>query len=172
MPFNKTDLLQRWAALSARERLLLMAGVAAVSLAAVYGAVYEPMQAENRRLQQQLQAQQQIYRHLQAVAERVAQLRQSGEATPVTPMEPAAAIAGSSKQLGLESYITRQQTNAEGELELELQQMPFDKLITWLAVLQQQHGVITTTLDARRNDSATAYFNGRLSVSSAVSPAP
>lgn len=164
MPFNKTDLLQRWAALSARERLLLMAGVAAVSLAAVYGAVYEPMQAENRRLQQQLQAQQQIYRHLQDVAQRVAKLRQAGEQTAVSPMEPAAAIADSSRQLALEAFIGQQKTDAEGGVELELQKMPFDKMSYWLAVLRQQHGIAVTKLEMHRHANDTVLLDGALTL--------
>jgi type II secretory pathway component PulM len=164
LPFNKTELLQRWAALSSRERLLLMAGLTAVLIAAVYGFVYEPMQAENRRLQQQLQAQQQIYMHLRDVAERVAQLRQSGAEIAVTPMAPAAAIADSSKQLGLDAFIGQQKTDPEGGVELELHKMPFDKLSYWLAVLQQQHAIVVTQLDVGRYADDSTLLDGKLTL--------
>lgn len=164
MPFNKTDLIQRWASLSPRERVLLVAGVATVLLALVYGFVYEPMLAESRRLQQQLQAQQQIHRHLQGVAQQAAQLRQAGEPSAVAPMEPAAAIADSSQQLGLEAYIVKRQADAAEGVELELQRIPFDTLAYWLAVLQQQHGVAVTKLDMRRHAEDTALLDGKLTL--------
>ncbi|MCQ8131066.1 type II secretion system protein GspM, partial [Methylomonas rivi] len=81
MPFDKTDLIKRWRALSPREQMLLIAGLAAALPAAVYGLAYEPMRAENQRLQQQIEARQQIRLHLQEVAQRVAQVRQAGDQT-------------------------------------------------------------------------------------------
>lgn len=164
MPFNKTDLIQRWASLSPRERVLLVAGVTAVSLAMLYGFVYEPMLAESRRLQQQLQAQRQIHRHLQEVAQQAAQLRQAGEPSAVAPMEPAAAIADSSQQLGIDAYIVKRQADPAEGIELELQKIPFDTLVYWLAVLQQQHGVAVTKLDMRRHAAGSTLLDGALTL--------
>ncbi|MCQ8103510.1 type II secretion system protein M [Methylomonas sp. SURF-2] len=164
MPFDKTDVIRRWRALSAREQMLAVAGMAVVALAAVYGGLYEPMREENRRLRQQLQVRQQVRQHLREVAQRAAQLRGSGEYSAVSPMEPAAAIAGSSRQLDLESYIGKRQAAAEEGIELELQAIPFDKLVYWLAVMRQQHGVVVAKLDMRRHAADSPLLDGTLTL--------
>ncbi|MBS4053122.1 MAG: type II secretion system protein M [Methylomonas sp.] len=164
MPFDKTDLIKRWRALSPREQMLLIAGLAAALPSAVYGLAYEPMRAENRRLQQQIEARQQIRLHLQEVAQRAAQVRQAGDQTAASPMEPAAAIADSSRQLGLETYIGKRQADTAEGIELELQRIPFDKLAYWLAVLQQQHGVAVAKLDMQRHAADSALLDGTLTL--------
>lgn len=164
MPFDKTDFINRWRALSPRERLLLTAGIAAALWAVLYGFVYQPMQTENRRLQQQLEAQRHIHRHLREVMPRVAPLRQLGERPAAAPMEPAAAIADSSRQLGLETYIGKRKADAAEGIELELQGIPFDKLAYWLAVLRQQHGVAVTKLDMQRHADDSALLDGTLTL--------
>lgn len=165
MSFNKTELLRRWVALSPRERLLLMAGLAVMTWAALYGVVYQPMQAENQRLQQQILAQQQIHRHLREVAQQVDLLRQAGVQAAVEAVEPAAVIADSSQQLGFDTYIVRRQADAAGGIELELQQMPFDKMVYWLAVLQQQHAIVVIQLDVHRHADDNDLLDGSLMLS-------
>lgn len=162
MSFNKTELLSRWAALSPRERMLLMAGLAVMAWAAVYGVLYQPMRAENQRLQQQILAQQQIHRHLREVAQQVDLLRQAGAQAAVEAVEPAVVIADSSQQLGLDTYIVRRQADAAGGIELELQQMPFDKMVYWLAVLQRQHAIVVIQLDVRRHADDNDLLDGTL----------
>jgi type II secretory pathway component PulM len=123
------------------------------------------MRAENQRLQQQILAQQQIHRHLREVAQQVDLLRQAGAQVAVEAVEPAAVIADSSQQLGLDTYIVRRQADAAGGIELELQQMPFDKTVYWLAVLQQQHAIVVIQLDVHRHAPDDDALNGTLTLS-------
>ncbi|MCQ8130722.1 type II secretion system protein GspM, partial [Methylomonas rivi] len=87
-----------------------------------------------------------------------------GDQTAASPMEPAAAIADSSRQLGLETYIGKRQADTAESIELELQRIPFDKLAYWLAVLQQQHGVAVTKLDMQRHAADSALLDGTLTL--------
>jgi len=57
------------------------------------------------------------------------------------------------RQAGLGSAIRDQSPSGEHGLRLRLEAAPFDVLITWLAVLQQQHGV---SVDAATIDAGTA----------------
>jgi len=57
------------------------------------------------------------------------------------------------RQAGLGSAIRDQSPSGEHGLRLRLEAAPFDVLITWLAVLQQQHGV---SVDAATIDAGSA----------------
>lgn len=165
MSFDKTELLQRWAALSPRERLLLSLGTLSIGLALAYLLLYAPMQVENQRLQQQIQAQQQIQQHLQAVAQRVNALHQQGISQPVESNDAAQVIAESSRQMGLAAGI-HSQPEAEGRFAIKVRQLGFDKLVYWLAVLQQQHGLRVTELKLRRVSAASDSVEGELTLQS------
>lgn len=163
MSFNTAELIQRWAALSARERYLLVSGLAVVMLGIGYALIYAPLQVENQRLRQQWQAQQQLQQHLQQVSQRVSALRASSQDAPLAGGEPAQIIADSSRQLELHAYL-QTQTTADGQVDITLQNMPFSKLLYWLAVLQQQHGLGLTAIDIQQTGAQAGLVNGRLTL--------
>lgn len=159
-----TEVLKRWTVLSVRERRLLTMGMMTVLLALGYGFIYAPMQVENSRLQQQIQAQQQIYRHLQELAQRVNVLRQPRVEAPTALVEPTLAISESSRQMGLETYIRAQPADGDGRIEIVLTPLPFDKLVYWLAGLQQQQGLRVMALDVRRAARDSSLIEGELTL--------
>lgn len=161
MSFDKTELLQRWAALSARERLLSVIGSVAFIIGILYALVYLPFQADNTRLQQQIHAQQDLHIHLQAVAQRVAALRAQGNVQSEVTIEPARAVADSSQQMALNTFLQIQPESAEG-IAVTVSQIAFDKLVYWLALLRQQHGLHVATLNLRRSQENAANVDGEL----------
>lgn len=163
MSFNTAELIQRWTALSIRERYLFVSGLAVVLLGIGYALIYAPLQTENQRLRLQWQAQQQLRQHLQQVAQRVSALRASSHEAPLAAGEPAQIIADSSRQLELQAYL-QTQTTADGQVDITLQSMPFNKLIYWLAVLQQQHGLGLAAIDIQQTGRQTGLVNGRLTL--------
>ena len=167
MSYNTAELLKRWTALSVRERYLLLVGLAVLLFGIGYALIYAPLQAENNRLQQQLQAQRQIMQHLQQVSERVSVLRASNNDAPLAGGEPGQVIADSSRQLDLQAYVQTQQA-ADGQVDIAVQNMPFNKLVYWLAVLQQQHALSLTAIDIQQTGAETGLVNGRLTLGGAL----
>ncbi|PPD29625.1 MAG: hypothetical protein CTY19_17035 [Methylomonas sp.] len=167
MSFNTAELVKRWTALSMRERYLLVLGLAVLLLGIGYAMIYAPLQVENHRLRQQLQAQEQIRQHLQYVSERVSALRASNNEAPLAGGEPGQVIADSSRQLDLQAYVQMQQA-ADGQVDIAVQNMPFNELVYWLAVLQQQHAISLIAIDIQQTGAETGLVNGRLTLGGAL----
>lgn len=163
MKFENTEILKRWRALSGRERLMLMAGVGVLSLYALYQLAYRPLLEQSGLLQQQIQSQRQIYQHLQQVGAEVEILRQSGvvqiEAESAS-QPPMALIDASSQQLQIKPAIKSLQQEGDDQVAVSLEQVSFDKLIYWLAILETKHGLRVLRMDMA--DQAEA--NGLVSV--------
>ena len=163
MPFDKINLSKRWAALTQRERTLLIAGIAVTLLGMGYAFLFAPLQTESKRIQQQIQAQQQLYQHLQSVEQRVILLRQSAIDSPVAPGDVSVVITESSQQLALQGYL-QQQNATQGSVDVIIEKIPFDQLMNWLAVLHQQHGLVVSTLDTQLAEAESGIVNGRLTL--------
>ena len=135
--------------LAPRERNLVYAAAALLAVAVVYFAVVMPLQTMAARRAARVE---------QKTAD-LAWMRQ------VAPQVTAAAAAGggaasneslvvlvdrTGRQAGLGSALRDQSPSGEHGLRLRLEAAPFDALVTWLALLQQQHGVAieSATIDA------------------------
>lgn len=163
MSFDKIEISKRWLALSQRERILLTVGVAVMLFGIGYAFLLAPLQTESKRIQQQIQAQQQIYQHLQGVEQRVNLLRQSAIDSPVAPVDVSVVITESSQQLALQGYL-QQQNATQGSVDVIIEKIPFDQLMNWLAVLHQQHGLVVSALDAQLAEAESGIVNGRLTL--------
>lgn len=161
MSFDKTELSQRWAALSVHARLLSIVGLLAILTAMAYTLIYLPLQAENQRLRQQIQAQQDLNQHLQAVARRVNALKAQNIVSADTQIDLVRVIADSSQQMALDSGL-QFQSDADGNIVIKVSQLAFDRLVYWLAVLQQQHGLSISALTLHRSAQDTALVDGEL----------
>lgn len=141
--------LRQWLdGLAARERNLVYVAAAVIGLAIVYLAVVLPVttSASGRaaRITQKsadLQWMRQVAPQLQAVAA-------AGGAASNEPL--VVLVDRTGRQAGLGSAIRDQSPSGEHGLRLRLEAASFDVLVTWLVVLQQQHGVSvdTATIDA------------------------
>jgi type II secretory pathway component PulM len=163
LSLDKIDLSKRLAALTQRERTLLFVGVAVMLFGMGYAFIFAPLQIESKRIQQQIQAQQQIYQYLQGVEQRVSLLRQSAIDSPVTPVDVPAVITESSQQLALQGDL-QQQNATPDSVEVVMQKIPFNQLMNWLAVLHQQHGLVVSVLDTQLAEAGSGIVNGRLTL--------
>ena len=163
MLLNKIEISKRLAALTQRERTLLFVGVAVMLFGMGYAFLFAPLKTESKRIQQQIQAQQQIYQHLQSVEQRVNLLRQSAIDSPVTPVDVPAVITESSQQLALQGDL-QQQNATPDSVEVVMQKIPFNQLMNWLAVLHQQYGLVVSVLDTQLAEVESDIVNGRLTL--------
>ena len=86
----------------------MLVGIAVTVLGIGYLFLVAPLQTESKRIQQQIQAQQQLYQYLQRVEQRVTLLRNSAMESPIAVVDVAAVVTASSQQLALQSYLQPQ----------------------------------------------------------------
>lgn len=162
--------LRRWlGGLAPRERNLVYLAAALLFVALVYLVVVLPVtSAATRRAAR--------------IEQKTADLAWMRE---VTPQVMAAAAAGGAatgeslvvlvdrtgREAGLGNAIRDQSPSGENGLRLRLEAASFDVLVTWLASLQQQHGV---RVDAATIDAAGApgLVNASLTLIHGNSPSP
>lgn len=151
MKLEKNDLLKRWQTLSQRERVMALTGAVSIGLYGFYLLIVQPLDTESRLLDQKIAVQQQAYQHLQQVSAEVQALRQKGaglnaDASP-SDQSLMTVIDSSSQQLDVKSAIKRLQPDGADTATVWLEQVSFDKLVYWLAMLEAKHGLQVITID-------------------------
>lgn len=141
MKFEKSEILRRFNELSFRERFLALFGAVFLCVYAGYQFLYQPIVAENLLLEQKIDSQRQLYHFLQQVAAEVTVLRVqgAGAAMETEKQSMMVAIDSSSQQLDIKPAIKKLQPEADQQARLVLENVAFDKLIVWLAVLETKH---------------------------------
>jgi general secretion pathway protein M len=131
------QLLERYAALSERERRMLLLGALALALIIVFG-ILVPLDRSVAKAQQRLQKKHEDLAWMQSVAPELA-----GTAPP-----PAASgesllliVDRSARESGLAKSLAGSEPGGTGNLSVRLEKAPFDTLVAWLARLSQQNGV-------------------------------
>ncbi|WP_229427438.1 type II secretion system protein GspM [Methylomonas albis] len=136
----------------------------------VYGAYlafYQPFAEQSRSLRQKIQAQGQIYNYLQQVGNQAAALRQ--QAVVDAPAEgsanqsPMAIVDFSSQQLEIKPAIKHLSPEGEDKVSVWLEHLPFDKLMSWLAILETKHRLQVLQIDVEKpSDAGEGVVNGKV----------
>ncbi len=124
------------AALSPRERRLLLAGAIAAVAILIFG-ILIPLDRGVAHAQERLAKKRADLSWMQSVASQVAVIPQpsaNGESLLVI-------IDRSARESGLASALSGSEPGSGGNLSVRLEKAPFDVLIGWLARLAQQNGV-------------------------------
>jgi general secretion pathway protein M len=149
MTFTLNSLsLESLAALSGRERRMLMAGGALAAAILVFG-ILIPLDHSVARAQERLAKKHADLAWMQSVAPELAATAPppaaSGESLLVI-------IDRSARESGLAGALSGSEPGGPGSLSVRLEKAPFDTLVAWLARLAQQNGVTV--------DSATIEKSG------------
>lgn len=124
------------AALSPRERRLLMFGAIAAVAILIFG-ILIPLDRSVAHAQDRLTKKRADLSWMQSVAPQIAMLppaAASGES-------PIVIIDRSAREAGLGSSLSCCEAGSSGTLSVRLEKAPFDVLVGWLARLAQQNGV-------------------------------
>lgn len=135
-------LKEKFAALSARERMIVIGGGVLVLLVAVYLLALSPFYRAIDQRSERLDRKQADLSWMHTVA---AELQAAGAA-------PAAAAASTGESLvvlvdrtaresGLASALTGQTPTGAGGIRVRFENAPFDTLVTWMGQLVQRNGV-------------------------------
>lgn len=131
------SLRRRYGELSAREqRIVLFGAVAAVAL--IILAIVLPMDRAVTRAHERVERKQAD----------LDWLRQVGPSLAAAPAPAAASnesllvlVDRSARESGLGTALTGSQPSGDGSLRTQFQKAEFDRLVSWMGILAQQHGV-------------------------------
>lgn len=131
------SLLDSYAALSRRERRMVLGGAIAVVVIFVFG-ILMPLDRSVAHAQQRLAKKHADLVWMQGVAPEIA----ASAPPPAANGESLLVIVDrSARESGLASSLAGSEPGGPGILSVRLEKAPFDALIAWLARLAQQNGV-------------------------------
>jgi general secretion pathway protein M len=164
LKLEKNEILQRFSGLSPRERILSVGTLVGTMFYGFYLLIYEPLSAEKILLEQKIYAQQQIYRQLKKINAEANDLRKNNP-TPFgtnATQSLMAAIDASGKQLEISHGIKRMTPDGANKVTLWLENIAFDKLILWLAVLESKHAIKVDQVSIVREQTKSGLVNVKL----------
>lgn len=144
----KQKILIWWSGLQQREQQLVLVAGAAVMIGAFYWLLWLPLHQARAQQQQNLQlAKQQLTMLQQAIP----QLQAAGSEGVKRSGSLSQVISSSARSEGIK--VSRMQPQND-QLSLVLEDVSFDKLLSWLHALQYQHGVKLVNLDLATADKS------------------
>lgn len=144
----KQQIQNWWAGLAVREQRLVVIAAAVLAVGALYWFIWQPLQQGYATKQAALsQAQLQLAKLQQALP----QLQQAGASQGRVGGSLAQIVSNSSRSYNIR--VSRMQPQNE-QLQLVLEDVPFEQLLRWLAQLQSTNGVKLVSLDVANTDSS------------------
>lgn len=164
MKLVKNELLRHFAGLSTRKRFLSVATIIGVVIYVLYLLVYKPIAEENSLLKQKIYAQQQAYQHLKTVNAEVLALRKhdTDVIANIDAQSLMQVIGISSKQLEISQATKRMIPDGANKVTLWLEDIAFDKLIHWLAILEQKHAVSIIQSNINQDNKMLGIVDAKL----------
>ncbi len=151
------------AGLGARERFLLMAGVALITLVLLYGLVWKPLGDRVSSLRATVIEQTALHQWMQTTAGEIRRLRgqqrpPSGERASLLSLADRTA-----REHGLGAAIRRVEPEGGDKVRIQLEQAPFDDITRWLEQLVARHAVVIEIITIEARDEA-GLVNARLTL--------
>jgi general secretion pathway protein M len=146
--------------LSERERNLVYAAGALVGIALVYLVLVLPFQTAGKRMASRVQQKSADLAWMQASAPQAmaaAGVAQAGGGESLVVL-----VDRTAREAGLGASLRDQSPDGNNGLRLQIEGASFDTLVTWLASLQQQHGVSIES--ATIGAAAPGFVNAMLSL--------
>lgn len=136
----KQQLFSWWSSLQQREQRLVAGAAVVVIIGMFYWMLWQPMHQASEAQQQKVQAAQ---RQLSQLQQLLPQMKSAGPAVSRSGSLPQI-ISTSARSNAIS--VSRMQPSNE-QLTLVLDDVSFDRLLSWLHALQYQHGVKLVSLD-------------------------
>lgn len=155
------DLLQpaqQWlTSLQPRERFTVIVGGIALLFILLYLLVWAPITEYHEEQQLRLQSQQQLYSWMKNAAQEVSQLSGSsaGSAARNQNQSISALADRSARTTGIKAFITKIE-QSQNDVKVTLSEADFDRIIHWLADLQDKYAISSTSIKIERTKTAGA----------------
>jgi general secretion pathway protein M len=152
--------------LAARERVMVIAGAAALVLFLIYALIWSPLRSGYLEMQETVVEQRDTAVWMEQSAQRLAQLKRSrGSAASGLRGQSLLAVADrTARSGGLADALKRVEPEGRDNVKVWLEGASFDVLVGWLAALGKQHGVSVNTATLERVSETTGRVNARLTL--------
>ena len=150
-----------WLRITPREQRLVMVGGVALVIGILFWGIYQPMVQRAELAQNQLRTEKQLLSWVQNKADDIVALRGNG-AKALSPLPFNQAVSSSARRFNIE--LVRVQPRGE-EMQVWVQPLPFNQLVSWLEYLQQNHGVEAQFLDIDKSERVGVVDVKRLQLS-------
>lgn len=153
------------AGLGARERFVLVIGLVLVALLLLWALLWKPLGDRIGQMRTTVAEQAGVEQWMQASAREVRQLRGSQTTARADRQSLLALTDRTARERGLGASIRRVEPEGSDKVRIQLEQAPFDDMMTWLEqlVIRHQVRVESVTIDSR--DQA-GVVNARLTLES------
>ncbi len=159
---------QWWQRLSARDRrVLLLGGAAVVIILYVFG-VRIPAHNAVSELETQVRQERELVNWMEQARREIYALRGQGDpdADATTSRSLFSLADESARESGLGPVLQRVEPTGDNGARVNFENIAFDELISWLARMRSEHGVIADQLTVRRGSD-----DGRVDVQLVLEPA-
>jgi general secretion pathway protein M len=160
------NLRARYDALNERERRLALVAAGFTAIALFWLLLVLPLHTMHAKRSARVDKKSADLVWMREAAPQVAAARASGSSASPSNESLVVLIDRTARQAGLGSALRDQSPNGAHSLRLRLESAPFDSLVAWLALLQQQHGVAVETANVDVG-SAPGLVNASVTVGQA-----
>jgi len=149
-----------WSKLAPGERRLAMIGGVVVGATLLYVLLWLPIQKELARLRVSVPQERAQLQRMRLQAASIKPLRARSGAKPA-PGALLSVIEQSASARGMRGFVTRMEADGGNGVQLTVDAVPFNSLLSWLADLQDSHSLLveSTSLDAH---TAPGTVNAKL----------
>ena len=160
----KTEFLNplrdQWNKLATSERRLMMIGGVVVSVTLLYMMMWLPVQKELTRLRVSVPEERAQLQRMRVQAASIQPLRARSGTRPAAGTL-VSVIEQSATTRGMRGFVTRMETDGGNGVQLTLDAVPFNSLLSWLADLQDSHSLLveSTSMDSH---TAPGTVNAKL----------
>jgi len=149
-----------WGKLASNERRLALVGGVVVGATLLYVLLWLPVQKELARLRVSVPEERVQLQRMRAQAASINPLRTRSGAKPA-PGTLLSVIEQSASARGMRGFVTRMEADGGNGVQLTLDAVPFNSLLSWLADLQDSHSLLieSTSMDAH---TAPGTVNAKL----------
>lgn len=144
------QMLEKWQQLNEREQKLVLAMSVVIGIFLFYSLVWQPLNNNIAKTSDKIERQQQLLSWVESETSRYQQARQSGQLTNKGG-SLSSVVNGSANQQGI--VIDRMQPQGS-DLQVWIEQVPFDQLMAWLDQLMNNNGVKVKAIDVTNTDTA------------------
>ncbi|HAO33650.1 MAG TPA: type II secretion system protein M [Candidatus Competibacter sp.] len=141
-----------WDGISNRERALVAGGALSMLLLLFYLAIWQPFQANHRRLRQNVAEQRADLAWMRQAAAEVKRLN-AAAARPADNRSLLTLVDQTARAAGLGAALKRVAPQGDDKLSAQLDAVEFDKLVPWLGVLEHDHRVSLVSFSADRTET-------------------
>lgn len=156
---------EKWAALSSRERMILVGGGIISAILLLYGALWSPLSEEVTRLQRDAEERKQDLLWMQGAAEEVKQLQRSsaGGNTRASGKSLLSVVDQTIRRSRLGSALKRVEPEGAKGVTVRFENASFDDLMLWLGRLEKNNPVSVARVTVDRLE-VSGKVNARIVV--------